>query len=102
MASFNIPIGLLCVVGWLVFRIMRIGNREEGLPPGPPTRPLFGNILTFPKTYAFLKSDAFNMTSSSSELYAFIDLRNGRRNMEKYTLYANLCFTKDLLMSFMF
>ncbi|KDQ20363.1 hypothetical protein BOTBODRAFT_379163 [Botryobasidium botryosum FD-172 SS1] len=34
---------------WLVAKTLQIGRRDSGLPPGPPTQPLFGNLLAFPK-----------------------------------------------------
>ncbi|KDQ31912.1 hypothetical protein PLEOSDRAFT_1111004 [Pleurotus ostreatus PC15] len=32
-------------------RIWRISKREKGLPPGPPTRFIFGNVTDFPKAF---------------------------------------------------
>lgn len=32
-----------------IFRILRIGRRESDIPPGPPTRPILGNLLDYPQ-----------------------------------------------------
>jgi hypothetical protein len=37
-------------ISFIVYRILKIGSREEGLPPGPPTVPIFGNMLQIPIT----------------------------------------------------
>ncbi|KAK0492068.1 cytochrome P450 [Armillaria luteobubalina] len=33
---------------WAVVKLVRIGRRELGLPPGPPTVPVLGNLNIFP------------------------------------------------------
>ncbi|KAK0229095.1 cytochrome P450 [Armillaria nabsnona] len=33
---------------WAVVKVIRIGHRESGLPPGPPTVPVLGNLNIFP------------------------------------------------------
>ncbi|KAK7052024.1 putative cytochrome P450 [Favolaschia claudopus] len=43
--------GLIFVFLW----IWKIGSREAGLPPGPPTLPLLGNLHMFPKSLAHFK-----------------------------------------------
>jgi len=47
--SVILPLG---VIVWFILKAARIGKREPDLPPGPPTSPLFGNLLIFPKTSA--------------------------------------------------
>ncbi|KAJ7234771.1 cytochrome P450 [Mycena haematopus] len=47
-------LGLLCIVVCL----RKIGSREVGLPPGPPTVPLLGNLHVFPKEFAQYKMGA--------------------------------------------
>ncbi|KAL1745665.1 cytochrome P450 [Schizophyllum fasciatum] len=38
-----------------LYKLSRIGSRERGLPPGPPTIPVLGNILQIPTSNAFLR-----------------------------------------------
>ncbi|KAF5355232.1 hypothetical protein D9758_005994 [Tetrapyrgos nigripes] len=53
------PIPVAIVVGSLValiaMRLTRIGKRPPSLPPGPPTTPVLGNLLMFPRENAYLK-----------------------------------------------
>ncbi|KAJ7444623.1 cytochrome P450 [Mycena galericulata] len=42
---------LLCAALFL----RRVGAREKGLPPGPPTLPILGNLHIFPKEFAYQK-----------------------------------------------
>lgn len=39
----------------LAWRVSRIGRRPAGLPPGPPTLPILGNIHLMPKRDAHLQ-----------------------------------------------
>ncbi|KAJ7779139.1 cytochrome P450 [Mycena metata] len=48
---FPLALGFLCVCVWL----RKIGSREPGLPPGPPTVPLLGNLHMFPTEFAHYK-----------------------------------------------
>lgn len=42
------PIGFACLLV-LLYRLSRVGQRPKGLPPGPPTIPILGNIHLIPK-----------------------------------------------------
>ncbi|KAF2129634.1 putative cytochrome P450 monooxygenase [Dothidotthia symphoricarpi CBS 119687] len=40
---------------YVLFRLLRIGHREHGLPPGPKTLSILGNIHQFPQQFPQLK-----------------------------------------------
>lgn len=40
---------------WGLYRLSRIGERQSYLPPGPPTKPVVGNLLDFPTHYPHRK-----------------------------------------------
>ncbi|KAJ7512021.1 cytochrome P450 [Mycena galericulata] len=42
------PLALGAVVLWFSIRFLRCGQRERGLPPGPPTIPFLGNLHLLP------------------------------------------------------
>ncbi|KAJ6551143.1 cytochrome P450 [Mycena capillaripes] len=46
-----LSLGVLCVFLWL----RKVGSREAGLPPGPPTVPVLGNLHQMPTQYAHYK-----------------------------------------------
>lgn len=46
---------VFALVVWGVLKLKKIGSREPGLPPGPPTVPLLGNLHIFPTEYAHYK-----------------------------------------------
>ncbi|KZT60971.1 cytochrome P450 [Calocera cornea HHB12733] len=56
-STFVLMLDLLAasVGAWLVYNISTYGRREKGLPPGPPTSFLVGNILEIPPKRAFHK-----------------------------------------------
>ncbi|TVY19803.1 hypothetical protein LARI1_G003044 [Lachnellula arida] len=35
-----------------VLRVLRLGQRSPGMPPGPPTKPIVGNESLIPKSNA--------------------------------------------------
>ncbi|KAG8997184.1 hypothetical protein FRB93_000470 [Tulasnella sp. JGI-2019a] len=61
----SIPVITSCfalAVSWLAYKVSRIGQRASDLPPGPPTKPLLGNILKFPTQTAHLKFTEWSNT----------------------------------------
>ena len=40
---------------WIVLKVFRTGQREKGLPPGPPTFPLLGNMALMPTEYPYIR-----------------------------------------------
>ncbi|KAF9011143.1 cytochrome P450 [Cyathus striatus] len=61
MFSFILPLVAIFSLFFLVLKLFRYGRREHFLPPGPPTYPVLGNILSMPlkgfhyKYYVFTK-----------------------------------------------
>ncbi|KAL4260006.1 cytochrome P450 family protein [Pleurotus pulmonarius] len=39
----------------VVLKLRKYGRREHGLPPGPPTTPILGNVPQFPREFPFLQ-----------------------------------------------
>ncbi|KAF9007716.1 cytochrome P450 [Hymenopellis radicata] len=54
MQAFDSGVLFLVVAAFIAY-LTRTGKRENGLPPGPPTLPVLGNILSFPREYVYLK-----------------------------------------------
>ncbi|KAF7351334.1 Cytochrome P450 [Mycena sanguinolenta] len=50
----NLLIGGVVVVGCFL-RLLNVGRREHGLPPGPPTVPFWGNLHLIPAKQRYLK-----------------------------------------------
>ncbi|KIO23878.1 hypothetical protein M407DRAFT_15500 [Tulasnella calospora MUT 4182] len=55
MPSLN-PVSTAAAVAGaaVLYKVLQIGKRDADLPPGPPTRPVVGNLLDFPTSYAHL------------------------------------------------
>ena len=54
------PLFLYTVISLALARfLLTIGTRGRGLPPGPPTLPIIGNLNTFPRTKLHLKFTEF-------------------------------------------
>ncbi|KAJ7607185.1 cytochrome P450 [Roridomyces roridus] len=70
MSFLLLLLGVLLV--FLCFRLLKIGSREPGLPPGPPTVPLLGNLHIFPSECAH-----FRFTEWSRKYGGFYSLKIG-------------------------
>ncbi|KAF4624844.1 hypothetical protein G7Y89_g13323 [Cudoniella acicularis] len=55
LANRLLHIALSAIFVLLVVRILRIGRRPAGYPPGPPTLPILGNIHLMPSSNAHLQ-----------------------------------------------
>jgi hypothetical protein len=42
------------LLAWAIYKLVNLGKRQKGLPPGPPTVPVLGNALVLPPRYAHL------------------------------------------------
>ena len=59
-----------------LYRLLQIGSRPKGMPPGPPTVPVFGNLLQLPgedvhvqfKKWAEQYGDMYSVTLGNQQL----------------------------------
>ncbi|KAL4259996.1 cytochrome P450 family protein [Pleurotus pulmonarius] len=54
---FSTLVGTFVLMGvtvFVAFRLRNYGHREPRFPPGPPTVPILGNVLQFPRLFPFL------------------------------------------------
>jgi hypothetical protein len=50
--TFGTSVACASIVFIYVFaKLWTAGRRQRGLPPGPPTTPVLGNALQFPKSF---------------------------------------------------
>ncbi|KAL1626284.1 hypothetical protein SLS56_006950 [Neofusicoccum ribis] len=47
------------LAAYLIHRVLQIGTRPASLPPGPPTRPIWGNIREIPAVHPHLQYTAW-------------------------------------------
>jgi hypothetical protein len=57
MKSLEIAAAFAAVFAAFLIKLLRIGRREKGLPPGPPTVPILGNLHLFPKEHGHHRCD---------------------------------------------
>ncbi|KAA1473593.1 cytochrome P450 [Dentipellis sp. KUC8613] len=82
--------GFLALIPLGLFYAQSIGRREFGLPPGPPTLPILGNIHQFPKNHPHLKfmewgreyGGIFSLKVSSRTVIVISDRRIARDLLE--------------------
>jgi hypothetical protein len=75
----SLTILFLSVATCVIWVLWRTGRREPGLPPGPPTVPILGNMLMFPKTERHLVF-VFVLTNFWSLDKKTIDSQHGHGN----------------------
>ncbi|KAF8835283.1 cytochrome P450 [Paxillus ammoniavirescens] len=63
-AAFSSPLSafIFCFAGWVAIASVASGRRQNGLPPGPPTYPIVGNLLTFPRKQPHIQFSAWART----------------------------------------
>ncbi|KAJ7586994.1 cytochrome P450 [Mycena floridula] len=65
-------VGFTVVLLWILKKLFNIGKREKGLPPGPPTVPILGNVHLFPTEFAH-----YRLTEWAREYGAIYSLKLG-------------------------
>ncbi|KAJ7444582.1 cytochrome P450 [Mycena galericulata] len=53
--AIYLTLALINIVLCAAFLLRKVGAREEGLPPGPPTVPILGNLHIFPNEHPHFK-----------------------------------------------
>ncbi|KAG8899688.1 hypothetical protein FRC01_010414 [Tulasnella sp. 417] len=85
-------LGALLISSALALKILLIGRREKFLPPGPPTKPLLGNILEFPTHIAHFKytewarkyGDVISLKIASGTIIVLSSVQSIRDIFEKH------------------
>ncbi|KAJ7580165.1 cytochrome P450 [Mycena floridula] len=70
-------IGVALGLAWILKKLLNIGKREKGLPPGPPTLPVLGNLHIFPHEFAYYKSVSLQLTEWAREYGEIYSLKLG-------------------------
>ncbi|KAF7340729.1 Cytochrome P450 [Mycena sanguinolenta] len=83
-----IPLAI-AVFAWFTFKVIRIGRRDEKLPPGPPTIPILGNIHLLPPKFPF-----FRFTEWAQEYGGIFSLKVGNGTI---IVVSDMAIVKELL-----
>lgn len=77
-SGIAIPSYVLAIITllWVTYRLLQVGRRPKGLPPGPPTLPILGNIQLMPKENPHLQFQAW-----AQEYGAIYSLMLGTKTM---------------------
>ncbi|KAG9045811.1 hypothetical protein FS837_005601 [Tulasnella sp. UAMH 9824] len=85
-------LGALLISSAIALKLLLIGRREKFLPPGPPTKPLLGNILEFPTHVAHFKytewarkyGDVISLKIASGTIIVLSSVQSIREIFEKH------------------
>ncbi|KAL0576523.1 hypothetical protein V5O48_005443 [Marasmius crinis-equi] len=80
---------LVLLVAWAVYKLWKVGQRESFLPPGPPTKPIIGNIDIMP-----LKDPQLKFTEWSRQYGDIYSLKLGPKTM---VVVSGIHANKELL-----
>ncbi|KAF9024672.1 cytochrome P450 [Hymenopellis radicata] len=53
--AYSVLLLVAAITIYMGLRLWKVGSRQHGLPPGPPTVPIVGNVFSFPREYAYIK-----------------------------------------------
>lgn len=63
-SSLTLPL-TIAASAYGAYTLVNMGQRTKGMPPGPPTSPVVGNALVFPKEFPHFQFSEWGECSSS-------------------------------------